>query len=243
MAATGSTRDEPPTLPAPPTLGRSLRAGASDLYFNSWRVVPVNLVLGVGLIGVAILWVQLGAVVAAVVASVLAWPIAGLFHLGSRATRGVGVSLGDALVPVREAPWRLLGIGLGFSLAVLVLVTNLVAGLTTGGLGPWVMATLAGWGLVAVVSFGFAFWPIAVDPSRAGTPWRERARIAALLVLAHPGRVGALALVLTGVLALSTAAVALLLTVAPGFCALVACRFIVPAADRLEASLPGGVEP
>jgi hypothetical protein len=231
--------DEARILPAPPSLGGSLRAGAVDLYYNSWRVVPVNLVLGVGLVGVAILWAQLGALVAALIASVLAWPIAGLFRLGARATRGVGVSLGDALDPVRESPWRLLGIGFGFSAAVLVLATNLVGGLATGGLGPWVLATAAGWGLVAVVSFGFAFWPIAMDPSRASTPWRERARLAALLVLAHPGRVGALALVLTVLLALSTAVVALVLTVTPGFAALVACRFIVPASDRLEASLPG----
>ena len=94
----------PVELPAAPSLGRSLRSGASDFYYNSWRVVPVNLVLGLGLVGVALAWVQLGAVVAALLASLLAWPIAGLFRLGARATRGVGVSLGDALDPVRAIP-------------------------------------------------------------------------------------------------------------------------------------------
>jgi uncharacterized membrane protein YesL len=76
-----------------------------------------------------------------------------------------------------------------------------------------------------------------MDPQRAGMPLGRRARLAGLLVLAHPGRVGLLALVLSLVLVLSTAVVALVLTVAPGFAALVACRFIVPASDRLEARL------
>jgi hypothetical protein len=227
----------PVELPAAPSLGRSLRAGATDFYYNSWRIVPVNLVLGLGLVGVALAWVQLGAVVAALLASFLGWPIAGLFRLGTRATRGVGVSLGDALDPVREAPLALLATGLGFSMGVLVLAANMVLGLTEGGVLPWVVATAAGWGLVGVTAFGFAFWPIAMDPERAGMPWGKRARLAGLLVLAHPGRVGLLALVLSLVLVLSTAVVALVLTVAPGFAALVACRFIVPASDRLEARL------
>ena len=66
MAVARPMPPEPATQPAPPSLWGSVRKGASDLYYNSWRVVPVNLVLGVGLVGVAMLWAQVGALVAAV---------------------------------------------------------------------------------------------------------------------------------------------------------------------------------
>ena len=70
--------------------------------------------------------------------------------------------------------------------------------------------------------------------------WRERVRLAGLLVLAHPGRMGALSALLVVVLAVSTVIVAAVLTVSVGFAALVACRYVLPAADRLEARLAGG---
>jgi hypothetical protein len=80
-------------------------------------------------------------------------------------------------------------------------------------------------------------WPIFSDQARAGRPVAERARLAALLVLARPGRIGALGLVLAVLLAVSAAAVVALATVSVAFSALVASRFVQPAADRLEAVL------
>ncbi|HEX5829076.1 MAG TPA: hypothetical protein VFY23_16240 [Candidatus Limnocylindrales bacterium] len=224
-------------LPRAPALGGSFRAGASDLFFNSWRVVPANILVAVGLALVAGALLAAGPLAAVLVAAPVAVPLAGLFRLGAMATRGRDVNLSDVLDPVREAPGPILVAGLGFALSTVVLATNLVTGLLAGGVVPWVVATTAAWGLLAMLAFGFTFWPLAVDPARAGVPWPQRARIAALLLLAHPGRILAMTIALIAVLAVSTVIVAALATISIGFCALVACRYVLPAADRLEAML------
>jgi hypothetical protein len=226
-----------PSIPRAPSIGGALRAGASDLFYHSWRIVPANLVFGAGLVLVLWIWATAGPLVAALVSVPLAFPLAGLFRLGAMATRGRDVNLSDVLDPARAEPVPILLTGIGFAFATLVLVTNLVGGLLVGGVVAWTISTAAFWGLAAVVALGFALWPIAVDPDRAAMPWRARARLAGLLVLAHPGRMGALTLVLVVVLAASTVIVAAVLTVSVGFAALVACRYVLPAADRLEAQL------
>ena len=44
---------DPPPGPVPaPRLGRALRSAATDFYFNSWRLVPANLVWTAILVGV-----------------------------------------------------------------------------------------------------------------------------------------------------------------------------------------------
>ncbi len=59
----------------------------------------------------------------------------------------------------------------------------------------------------------------------------------ALLAFAHPVRLGALTLVLALILAASTVVFAALVTVSVALCAFIACRYVLPAADRLEAQL------
>jgi hypothetical protein len=87
------------------------------------------------------------------------------------------------------------------------------------------------------VAFAWIAWPILLDPARAAEPARDRLRLAALLVLAHPLRVAGLGLVLAVLVVVSTVAVIALVTVSVGFGALVASRYVLPAADRLEARL------
>jgi hypothetical protein len=77
-------------------------------------------------------------------------------------------------------------------------------------------------------------WPLVMDPLREGQPLRARLRLAVILVLAHPLRMGALALVLAAFLAASAVLAAALITVSVAYCALVAAHFVLPAADRLE---------
>jgi hypothetical protein len=226
-------------LPPAPSLGRAIRAGATDLFFNSWRVVPANLLVAFCLALVVWALLSLGGLVAAVVAVPVALPIAGLFRLGAMATRARDVNFSDVFDPGVESPRPILLAGAGFSFATLVLGTNLITGIVLGGIVPWVVATAAFWALLALVAFGFVFWPIAVDPERAAVRWRDRARLAGLLLLAHPARVAALAAVLIVVLAISTVAFAALATVSLGFAALVSCRYVLPAADRLEARIGG----
>ena len=226
-----------PPIPRAPTIGGAFGAGGSDLFYNSWRVVPANLIVGVGLVVVLWVWAIAGALAAAVVSVPLAIPIAGLFRLGAMATRGRDVNLSDVLDPARAEALPILLTGAAFAGGLLVLGTNLVGGLLVGGMVAWAIATAAFWGLAILVALGFALWPIAVDPERAGMAWRARVRLAGLLVLAHPGRMGALSILLVILLAISTVIVAAVLTVSIGFSALVACRYVLPAADRLEARL------
>jgi hypothetical protein len=228
-------------VPRAPTIGGALRAGASDLFFNSWRAVPVNLAFGVLLLVALVVGASAGILAGAAMSILLAPPLAGLFRLGGQATRGRDVNLSDAIDPLREAPGAVLGAGAAFAASVLVLGTNVVTGLLVGGILPWMVSTAAAWGLLATFVLGFAYWPLATDPARAGMGQRARARLAAALALAHPVRMGALTFVLAVILVASTVVVAALLTISVALCAFVACRFVLPAADRLEAQLHGTV--
>jgi hypothetical protein len=58
-----------------------------------------------------------------------------------------------------------------------------------------------------------------------------------LLILAAPGRTALLALVLALLLAISTVAFAALLTISIAYANLVAARYLLPLADRLETWL------
>jgi hypothetical protein len=226
-------------LPPLPSLGHAIRRAARDLIFNAWRIVPANVLVAFCLALVVWAWLSVGGLVAAAVAVPVALPIAGLFRLGAMAARSRVVSFSDVFDPAVESPGPLLLVGAAFSFATLVLGTNLIAGIVLGGIVPWVVAAAAFWALLALMAFGFVFWPLAVDPERAAVRWRDRARLAGLLLLAHPARVAALAAVLLVVLAVSTVAFAALATVSIGFAALVACRYVLPAADRLEARIGG----
>jgi hypothetical protein len=51
-------------------------------------------------------------------------------------------------------------------------------------------------------------------------------------------RFGALGVVIAAILVASTLAFAALVTISVAYCALVACRYVLPAADRLDARPP-----
>ena len=101
----------------------------------------------------------------------------------------------------------------------------------------WALATLAAWGLVATWLFAWTFWPILVDPARADRPVRDRLRTAALLLVAGPLRLLALGIVLLVLTIASAFLIVTLVTVSIAFGALIATRFVLPAADRLDARL------
>ena len=81
-----------------------MRAAASDLFYNSWRIVPPTCVVAVALLVVLAVLVLVGPVVAGVVAIPVALPLAGLFRLGALATRAQDVNLSDTLDPLRDDP-------------------------------------------------------------------------------------------------------------------------------------------
>jgi hypothetical protein len=168
---------------------------------------------------------------------VLAVPAAGMFRVATRIARGDAVSFWDAADAWRADLRPTLGIGAAMVAAALILTGNVAIGL--GGASPigWALATLAGWGLIALWLFAWTLWPILADPRRAGRPTTERVRLAALLLLAHPVRIGALGLTLGVFLVASTVAIVALVTISAALSALIASQFILPAADRLEARL------
>jgi uncharacterized membrane protein YesL len=222
-----------------PRVGAAIRAALSDYYFNSMRLVPANVVWGAGLIVVVLIglvW-PLGGLM---LLPLLALPTAGIFRLAARIVR-VAPDAGrrDILWPYRHAAGPSLLLGVGVVAATVILGTNLIVGIGQGQVTGWVLATLAGWGLVAVWSAMLVVWPLVVDPAREAQPLRTRLRLAGAMLLMNPGRVGVLAIAVAVSAAISTVLTAALLTVSVSFIALVACRVVYPAADRLEAAMVG----
>lgn len=220
---------------AAPGLGRAVRAAALDFYFNSWRLVPANLLWGAALLALLI-----GASIFAPVlllTPLLALPTAGIFRIAALIARGEGVSFWDGLAAWRTRFLPALVIGTALAGCVAIFVTNLVLGLTSDSVLGWVLATLAGWGLVATWVVGWTVWPLVLDPHRADSSVRANVRTAALLVLAHPVRLGAMGLLIAVLLVASTIAFAALVSISVAFAALVASRYVLPAADRLEHRL------
>ena len=218
-------------LAPPPSLLGSVRASLTDYLENAWRLVVPNLVWG------ALLALTLAATsvspFAWLLAPLLAVPAIGIFRVAALIVRREPVSTLDAFTAwarfgVRALVAGTLTLGLGA-----VFVVNIVTGLQGAGLLGWVFATFAGWGLIAVLVVTTVVWPLLVDPRRDALGLRGGLRLASLLALAFPLRFGALTLVLAAFVAASTFAVVMLLTIAIGLSALVACHYVLPAADRL----------
>ncbi len=237
MASRAETLARPAPLAAP-GLGTAIRAALSDGYYHSWRLVPANLLWAVVAMTVAVTVALFPPAI--VVAPVLAVPTAGIFRIATRIVRGEAVSFWDAVDAWRTNVLATLGLGAAAVLVGVVLSANTVIGLGADSPLGWAMATLAAWGLVALWLLAWTAGPVLADPARAGQPIGGRLRLAALLVLAHPVRIGALGLVLAIFLVLSTIAIAALVTVSVSFAALVASQYVLPAADRLEERLAGG---
>ena len=239
--ATATSADVAPARPHPPLprLGAAIRASFTDYYFNSMRLVPANVVWGAGLVVIVLVgfvW-PLGGLL---LLPLLALPTAGIFRLAARIVR-VAPDAGrqDILWPYRHAAGPILLLGVCLVAATVILGTNLLVGIGQGQPGGWVLATLAGWGLVAVWSATLVGWPLVVDPARETQPLLARLRLAGALLLVQPARIAALAVAIAIISAISTVLTAALLTVSISFMALVACRVVYPAADRLEAAVVG----
>ena len=97
-----------------------------------------------------------------------------------------------------------------------------------------VFATSALWGLVALWAVTLAFWPLLVDPRRQGDPISAKLRLALAVILVSPGRYAILFVTVFVIVFASTIMFAAILTVSVSFVALVMCRYVLPAADRLE---------
>lgn len=220
-------------VPAAPRLGRALREAATDFYFNSWRLVPANAVWGVGLVLVIVLgWTRPPLLL--VMAPLLAFPTVGIFRLAVLIVRGESVAFSDALAAWRAYFGPTLLAGVAFTGLSIVFLANLTLGATSRSPLGWALATFAAWGLVTLWTGALVFWPLLVDPRRPELSLRQRLRLTSLMVFAFPIRLALLAFAVAVVLVISTFLFAALLTISIAYCALLASRYVLPAADRFE---------
>lgn len=211
-----------------------MRAAAGDFYYHSLRLVPVNAVWGAGF--AVLLFASIRAPALLVLSGLLGLPTIALFRIAGGIVRGGSVEVSDGVREARRRPAAAIGGALIAALTALVLGVNVLLGLLNPGLFGWSLLTLAAWGLFVLWTGGLAFWALLADPERhRDVPGAVRA--AALLLIAHPVRLGAFGL-LAGLLAVvSTALVMPILTISVAFLALLTCHFVLPASDRLEAAL------
>jgi hypothetical protein len=224
-----------PEVPArPPSLFGSVREALSDFFYNSWRLVPVNLVWGLWFILVLGTWSGVNLLAASILVPVLALPLAGLARMAGLATRREPVHVTDALDPLRRRPRAVLVSAVAFTVALVILGVNVVTGLAVGGLIGAALATTAVWGLVVLAGFAVTWWPLLTDPAHDALTARNIARLCSLLLLAHPLRIGLLVVIVGAVMLASTILFAAVLTISVAFVMLVASHYVLPAADRLE---------
>jgi hypothetical protein len=219
-------------IPDRPRLGLALREAATDFYFNSWRLVPANLIWGglflLVLLGAAI-WLPLAAL-----AGLLAVPMAGIYRMAALIHRGAAVTFSDAVVGMRRFAGVALAIGVSATFLAAVFSANVVIGIQIGGIAGGVFSVLAAYADLGLAIYLVAAWPIIVDPLREELTLRSRLWLAFLVIAARPGRMLLLTLVVLAILVASTVLFAALLTVSLAYVSLATTRYVLPAADRLE---------
>lgn len=229
-----ASRAELVTAPAAPTLAGAMRSALTDFYFNSGRLVQVNVLWGAGVVLIvlaALVW-PFGALV---LTPLLAIPTAAIFRVAAAIVRNDrAVSVREALAATRADARPTLLLGLAFVALVVILGSNLVVGLTRSEPVGWVIGTFAAWGLITLWCGALVAWPLMVDPHHAEWPTSGRLRLAGALLLAHPVRFGGLGAVVAVIVVVSAILAAVLLTTAVAYIALVACRYVFPAADRQQ---------
>lgn len=228
----------PPGPRPTPSLPSALRSAAFDFYQHSIRLVPANVLWGVGFALVVFLSLLGGPVLTAVTGPFLGIPLVGIYRLAGHAGRGEDVVLSDALAGMRERLVPALVAGAVTTWASLLLALNLLVGFgSTMPLG-WAFGTAAAWGLIAIAIVSVAFWPILGDPARRALSLRDAGKLAGLVVLAAPFRILRLALVVTVLAVVSTVLFAAIVSISVAFIALVSSRIVLAEADRLAALRP-----
>ena len=218
-------------VPGPARVTDALIDAARDL-FDNWRLIAANLLWAFGLIALLAalsLWLP-----AAVLLGLLGLPAAGISYMAARIVRGQPTDLGHLVSGMRRHGGAGLLLGFGSIVAASVLAANALFGIELGDFTGWPFIGFAFYGALALPMFLLAAWPLVVDPLRADQPLRRRLRLGAMVAIAQPGRVLALSALVAIALFASSLVPPLLLTVTIAYLSLVAARFALPAADRLE---------
>ncbi len=204
-------------------VGEVLRISLRDFYDNSWRLLPVNAVLGLVLVFVVFATLV---VHAAIVLVVLAGPIAAaLVHCAVLLVRDGSVTLADARTGLR-LHWKR-GLALGACGAVLLGLALLAVVFYSRSSLLWPLAFCTVYVLILLGIYQIVLWTLAV--AEPGRPLLAIAREAALLVARRPGTalLLGLALLLVNVVGVAAAVMPFLtLTIAYTFIA--AAHFALP---------------
>jgi hypothetical protein len=222
-------------------IGGSLREAAFDFYYNSWRLVPANVLWAVLLfliLGATLVWLPSIALL-----TVLALPVAGMFRMAVLIQRGASVALADFWTGMRRFAVPALALGFASTFAAIVFTSNIAIGIATPGIAGGIFAMFAAYADIGLAMYLLAAWPILVDPVRETEPISRRLRVAFYVVVTRAGRMLALTLVVGLLVAVSTILFAALFTITLAYISLVATHYVLPAADRLEGRatvpLPG----
>ena len=213
------------------TVGRALRGAVRDFYDQSWRLVILNSLLGLGIL--VVVATALYAPLAVLLAVLLGPPAAALMHCAITLVREGDFRLRDAVEGLR-LHWRR-GFALG-GLGGAAIVLTFTAMRTYGGAGAvgWPLAVLALYVALLFAIFQLPLWPLAV--LERDEPLRQVLRDAALSLLGRPGAWTGLAVALFVVNLLGIAAAVLpFLTMTIAYSFLAAARFALPPEPAREA--------
>lgn len=158
----------------------------------------------------------------------------GLMGMATTLVRERTLVMGDLISAIRTEFVARLGLGLAQLGLIGVGVVDLLVGLQLAGMIGLILVVTALYTLVSTWVVGVVAWPIVMDPHRVGEPIRGRLRLALYVVVTHPVRLGALAILLAGLLVAGTVLAAAIVTFMVAYVSLVAAHFVLPAADRLE---------
>jgi len=201
----------------------ALRLALRDLYENSWRLVPLNALLGAIVVASVVVAVPVHAAAALVV---LAGPVAAaLVHCAVTVVRTGNLTLADGMAGLR-LHWRrglVFGTTVGCLLLLAFVAIRFYAGSAVGYALAFVVvyATLCA-GALLLLGFVFAI----AEPER---PLRSAVRDGLEVVVRRPGATLGFALVLLLVnLAGIAAAVMPFLTLTIAYSFVAAARFVLP---------------
>ena len=206
---------------------RALGLAVTDLYRNSWRLVPVNAALGAVLVFSAVAAI---AVHALLMLAVLAGPlVAALAHSSVTLVRTGNLALADAWQGLR-LHWRR-GLALGAAGVALGVVAALAMRFYTRSSVGWPFAFLTLYLVVLLGIYAVVLATVAVaDPELS---LRAAARGAVALVARRPGATLLLGLALLLVnLAGVAAAVMPFLTITVAYSFVAVAHFVLPAEAR-----------
>jgi hypothetical protein len=206
----------------------ALRLALRDLYSNSWRLVPVNALLGLVLASVAAAALAYHALVVFFAA---AGPLAAaLVHCAVTVTRTGNLELRDALQGLR-ALWRR-GLVLGASATVFAALAVVAVSFYGRSHVAWPLAFVTFYLVVMLAIYQAVVWTLAVaEPDRT----LGSACASALELLARrPGATVGLGLALLAVNGAGVAAgVMPFLTVTLAYSSLAAARFVLPRPEEI----------